>query len=67
MKSSDLARGRQALAEDCTRQAVRQHEANQQASVVNNEILPRAGIIGFLGGWCLMSAINSILKKNNHD
>lgn len=62
--SSDLARGRQAIEEDRTRQIVRQHET-QQRSFFKFEVLPRMGIVGFLAGWSLMSALNNILKNDS--
>jgi len=65
VNSSDIARGRRAAEEDRTWQIVRQHEAQQQGSFFKNEILPRAGIVGFLAGWSLMSALDPLLKKNN--
>jgi len=66
-KSYEIALGRKAVEEERTRQVVRQHETNQQPSFFTNEILPRLGIIGFLAGWSVMSAINNILKDRSSD
>lgn len=54
VKSSDIARGLQAVEQDRIREAVRRHEAEGR-SVLKNEVLPRTGIIGFLAGWTIMS------------
>jgi len=67
VKSSDLARGRQAIEENRSRQVVHQHETNQQPSFFKSEILPRMGIVGFLAGWSLMSALNNLLKDRSSD
>ena len=63
MKSSDLARGYKAVEEDRIRRLVRQHQA--QKSLLKDELLPHAGILGFLGGWFLMSGLDNIFNGGN--
>ena len=60
MKASDLARGRQAFEKDRIRRLVRQHQA--QKGLRKDEILPHAGILGFLAGWFLMSGVENIFN-----
>ncbi|RDJ35025.1 MAG: hypothetical protein DWQ19_09325 [Crenarchaeota archaeon] len=67
MKSHEIASGYGVYRQNQIRQTVREVEAQQteqKPSVFRQETLPRLGILAFLGGWSLMSAMNSIIKKS---
>jgi hypothetical protein len=66
VKSSDIARAYKVVEEDRLRRLVHQHEARQaKKDLLNNEILPRVGIIGMLAGWSLLSALGNIFNRSN--
>jgi hypothetical protein len=62
VKSSDIARGYQAVEQDRIRKLVRRHEA-QQNRLRENQPIPGAGFLGFLAGWWFMKLLDEDRKR----
>ena len=68
MKSNDIARSGSGPVRPDPPQVVKAQQvtpvAPPQESVFKKEVLPRLGIVAFLGGISVMSAMNNILKRS---